>query len=47
MELDSVDDLIEANPIKEDSVSEAAKQWADEPPIKEFANILEAQGAAD
>lgn len=42
-DIDSLDDLIEANPINEESVSDAAAEWRENPPDAEFTEILEAE----
>jgi hypothetical protein len=43
MDLDSVDDLIDQNPIDETSVEAAAKEWRENSPDPQFANLLDAE----
>lgn len=43
MTLPSVDELLDDNPVNEESVEAAGKEWKDEPPDDEFTNILDAE----
>ena len=47
VELPTVDELMDENPIDSDAVGEAAEAWKDEPPDEEFANILDAEEVED
>ena len=47
VDLPTVDDLMDENPIDFDAVDEAAEAWKDEPPDEEFANILDAEEVED
>jgi hypothetical protein len=47
MDLDSVEALLEENPIDETSVEAAAKEWRENSPDPEFANLLDAEEVED
>lgn len=47
VELPTVDELMDENPIDSDAVDEAVEAWKDEPPDEEFANILDAEEVED